>query len=261
MAQMINGEDKKTHMETRQLHGTPYQVVVQKNHAYNLDTILLAHFSSSRIKKAKKIVDIGTGNGVLMLYLSLHTKSKMIGYDIVQSHIEIANQNIVMNHLDTQIQAIHQDINTIDRCMCDAIISNPPYFKYHESSNIPTLQSRSLARFEMTLTVDDIFRVSSKSLKSKQSLLMIHRSERLDELIIKAEQSQFRLKEIQFIHTYHNVKSENMLLHFVKDALAEMTILPPLVLYDAPHLFSEQLKTIYEGVTYATEYIDSKRKT
>lgn len=235
-------------METRQLHGTPYQVVIQKNHAYNLDTILLAHFASTRIKKAKKIVDIGTGNGVLMLYLSLHTKSKMIGYDIVKSHIDIANQNILMNQLDTQIKAKHQDINTIDQLDCDAIISNPPYFKYRESSKISSIQSRSIARFEMNVTIDDIFKISSKALKSKQSLLIIHRSERLDELMIKAEQYKLRIKEIQCIHTYQNTNSENVLLHFVKDALPELTILPPLVLYDAPHQYSEQLKNIYEGV-------------
>ena len=133
---MSNEDSKKQTLETRKLHGTPYQVIVQKHHAYNLDTILLAHFASSRIKKSKKIVDLGTGNGILMLYLSLYTHASLTGYDITASHIEIANQNIEINQLDHQIKAIHKDITTIESFDCDTIITNPPYFKYQEHTNI-----------------------------------------------------------------------------------------------------------------------------
>ena len=239
-------------IKTRQLHGTPYQVIIQKHHAYNLDTILLAHFASSRIQKSKKIIDIGTGNGILMLYLSLYTKASLTGYDITASHIEIANQNIQLNHLENQIKAIHRDITTFDILECDTIITNPPYFKYQHHTNISKLPTRSVARFEITLTLKQVLELSSKSLKTKQSLLMIHRSERMDEIITVAKQYHLTIKEMQWIHPYVDQPSEVVLLHFVKDAKHELTVLPPLILYDAKHQFSTQLKNIYEGVSHVT---------
>lgn len=249
---MIHEASINASIETRQLHGTPYQVIVQKHHAYNLDTILLAHFASSRIQKSKKIIDIGTGNGILMLYLSLYTKASLIGYDITASHIDIANQNIQLNHLEHQIKAIHKDITTLDKLDCDTIITNPPYFKYQEHTNISKLPTRSIARFEITLTLNQVLELSSKSLKTKQSLFMIHRSERIDEIIILAKQYKLTIKEMQCIHPYIDHPSEVVLLHFVKDAKQDLIVLPPLILYDAKHQFSIQLKKIYEGVSHVT---------
>jgi tRNA1(Val) A37 N6-methylase TrmN6 len=249
---MSNEDSKKQPLETRQLHGTPYQVIVQKHHAYNLDTILLAHFASSRIKKSKKIVDLGTGNGILMLYLSLYTNASLTGYDITASHIEIANQNIEINQLDLQIKAFHKDITTMESFDCDTIITNPPYFKYQEHTNISKHPTRSIARFEITLTLNQVLGLSSKSLKTKQSLFMIHRSERIDEIITLAKQYQLTIKEMQCIHPYIDQPSEVVLLHFVKDAKHELLVLPPLILYDAKHQFSLQLEKIYEGVSHVT---------
>lgn len=249
---MIHEDSSNASIETRQLHGTPYQVIVQKHHAYNLDTILLAHFASSRIQKSKKIIDIGTGNGILMLYLSLYTKASLTGYDITASHIDIANQNIQLNHLEHQIKAIHKDITTLDILDCDTIITNPPYFKYQEHTNISKLPTRSIARFEITLTLNQVLELSSKSLKTKQSLFMIHRSERIDEILILANHYKLTIKEMQYIHPYVNQPSEVVLLHFVKDAKQELIALPPLILYDAKHQFSIQLKNIYEGVSHVT---------
>lgn len=249
---MIQAESKPSTLETRQLHGTPYQVIVQKHHAYNLDTILLANFASSRIQKSNKIVDLGTGNGILMLYLSLHTNAKLTGYDITEAHIKIANQNIDMNHLEHQITAIHKDITTLDRLDCDTIITNPPYFKYQPTTNISKHPTRSIARFEISLTINQVLALSSKSLKTKQSLFMIHRSERLDEIIMLAKSYNLTVKELQCIHPYLTEPSEVVLLHFVKDAKSDLNILPPLILYDSKHQFSSQLKKIYEGVSHAS---------
>ena len=242
-------------MKTRQLQGTPYEVVVQKLHAYNLDTILLANFASTRIKKSKKIVDLGTGNGVLMLYISLYTDAHMVGYDITPDLIDIANRNIKLNHLQHQIEAIEQDVTTLTMIDCDTIITNPPYFKYDSNTNVSTHESRTIARFEISMTIDTILALSSKSLKTKQSLLMIHRSDRLDEIMIKAQHVQLTLKEVQFIHPYQDKPSEVVLLHFIKDGKQALKVLPPMILYDTKHQLSLPLKNIYKGVSNVTEYI------
>ena len=239
-------------MDTRELHGTPYHVAVHKHHAYSLDTILLAYFASSRIHSASKIIDLGTGNGVLMLYMSLYTKAKITGYDITPSLVEVANENIKRNHLEHKINVIHQDIKTIESLECDCIISNPPYFKYQKETNISKVASRSIARFEIEMTIEDIFRIAKSSLKTKQSLIMIHRSERLDEFIIIANKYHMQLKEMRYVHAYKDKPSEVVLLHFIKNAKQELKVLPPLILYDAPHVFSSELQKIYQGDFHVT---------
>ena len=239
-------------MDTRSLHGTPYHVLMQKNNAYNLDTILLAYFASSRIRSATKIVDIGTGNGVLMLYMSLYTNAQLIGYDITQSLVDIANENIKRNQLEHKIKVVHQDIKTIETLECDCIITNPPYFKYQKETNISKVASRSIARFEIEMSIEGIFKLSNSSLKTKQSLIMIHRSERLDELILVASKYQMQLKEMRCVHAYKDKPSEVVLLHFVKDAKPELKLLPPLILYDEPHVFSSELQKIYQGDFHVT---------
>ena len=133
--------------------------------SFSLDSVLLPNFVTIN-KNVKKILDIGCGNAPIPLILSTKTKAEIIGVEIQKEVYELAKKTVAINNLDNQIKIINQDINEIYNDFLpdsfDIITCNPPFFKVKKDSNLNKSDYKTIARHEVTLKLDDIFKIASR---------------------------------------------------------------------------------------------------
>ena len=166
--------------------------IIQRPDMFNfsLDSTLLADFVIP-LGKTKKILDLGTGNAPIPLFLSLKTTAHITGIDIQEMSYDLARRSVELNNLQDQITIKRQDIKGLhkhyDNGEFDLITCNPPFFKYKETSNVNDSDYKTIARHEVLVTLEDIIIEAKRLLKTKGSLYMVHRTERLIEIIEAAQ--------------------------------------------------------------------------
>lgn len=235
----------------RTLLGSNLIIEQNQRDAFNLDTVLLANFALVPAK-TKCILDIGTGSGALMLYLSEKTRAKIIGVEIQESRYLQAVYNIELNDLMDQLTCVHQDIKTFQHKKVDYIISNPPFFKVNESSKLNQHEEHTIARHEMTLTLEDLAKHVSRLLKFGGKFSMIHRPERFAEIVETFNKYQLTIKRIRFVHPYIDKKPNHLLIEAVKNGHFGVVVEPPLIIYRDKHVLTEEMIKIYGGHHHVT---------
>lgn len=179
--------------------------IVQNTEWFNfsLDSILLARFISLRTN-TKKIMDLGTGNAPIPVILATMSKAKIYGVEIQKNIYDLAVKTVAINNLTDQINIINEDVKDIDRMFetdtFDVILSNPPYFKVNDSSLMNKNDLKTIARHEVLLTIEDILRVSRKLLKNNGLLGIVHRPERLLEILYKMREYNIEPKRLRFVY-------------------------------------------------------------
>ncbi len=192
---------------------------------FSLDAILLAEYT--KVKEDLKILDMCTGNGVVPLILSTKTNSEIVGFEIQEIIANIAKKSVQINKLDKQITIINDDIKNIQSYyktnFFDIITCNPPYFKKNSSlKNIN--EYKNIARHEIKIDLEEIFKLSYKNLKDNGILYLSHRPERLDEIITIAINNNMGVKEIVFIMTKNSENSSLILIKCVKNSKRSVKI-------------------------------------
>ena len=105
----------------------------------SLDSMLVADFVDTS-KVSGKIIDLGTGNAPIPLFLTLKTNSPIFAVDIQEDACKLARKSVEINGLENQITVINENIKDIYKKVghdeFEVVVSNPPYFKYIESSKV-----------------------------------------------------------------------------------------------------------------------------
>ena len=219
--------------------------IIQRNdhQNYTLDSRLLSDFC--RINRhVKKILDIGTGNAILPLLLSKKSKAEITGIEILKVSAELAVKNIELNKLSDRIKIINGDIKKWKDYFIpaefDQIVTNPPFFKYDgNEAQINDLEQLSAARHECHIKLEEIIQISSVLLKNRAYFTMVHRSERLAEILELLVKYKLEPKRIKFCHTKKGAPAKILLVEAVKGAEKSLVIESPLILPD-----------LYETETY-----------
>ena len=176
------------------------------NFKFSLDSILLAEFID--LENVNKIVDFCTGNAVIPLILSTKTKAKIYGIEYQKQIYDYALKSIKINNLNNQINIINADVKNINNlsnlAKPDIIVCNPPYFKYQQNSLINQNIAKTIARHEILIDLEDIIKQASNFLQTKKSFYLVHRSNRLDEIIILCHKYNLNVKKICFVFTKKN---------------------------------------------------------
>jgi tRNA1(Val) A37 N6-methylase TrmN6 len=235
----------------RTLLGTNLWIEQNSRQAFNLDTILLAHFAKVPAK-SKTVIDIGTGVGALILYLSQKTKANIIGVEIQENRYLQALKNIALNHLESKLSCIHQDIKHVDLKDVDYIVSNPPFFKVSEKANLNESEEEQIARHEIALTLDDLAKHASRILKFGGRFAMIHRPDRFAEITQVFSSYQLEIKRIRFVHPYIDEKPNHILIEAMKNGSPGMVVEPPLIVYIDKHILTKEMINIYGGIEHVT---------
>lgn len=215
---------------------------------YSLDSVLLADFSS--VRKNTKMIDLCTGNCPIPLILSDKIDNKIICVEIQEEVYNLGLESIKLNNLEDKIELLNMDAKDITKCFetdtFDLITCNPPYFKNNETSKKNSNDIKTLARHEVTITLEDIMKLSRKLLKNNGSLVMVHRVERLSEIIELSKKYNLEIKKIRFIYPKIDHEANMLLVEAVKNGKPGIKIMPPLIVHDEEGNYKEEIKKIFK---------------
>ena len=162
--------------------------IIQNNNGFcfGIDSVLLTDFART-IKNNSSIIDLGTGTGIIPILLTAKINAKkIIGIEIQEDVAEMAQRSITLNNLEEKIEIINDDIKVIDKKLgkgkYDVIITNPPYMKNNTGLKNEN-NSKLISRHEIECTIEDIARVSNSLLKDKGEVYMVHRPDRLMDIM------------------------------------------------------------------------------
>ena len=202
--------------------------IIQKvgGYKYGEDTILLFKlFQASLNKKNIKLLDIGTGNGILPILLSDNEfLSELVGIDIQKENIDRANKALQLNKIKKNIQFECIDIREYKKSnYFDVIISNPPYMD-DNGKKINENEHKAISRHEIKLSLNELISNAKRLLKPIGLLYFIHRTHRLVEIIKALDKNNFSIKKIIFIYSAQNNKSTMMFVEAVKGKKVKLEI-------------------------------------
>lgn len=202
---------------------------VDKSYSFGIDSILLANFA--KMKKNTSLIDIGAGSGILSLAsMAYYNLDKVYSIEIQEEKAHLLEENLALNSI-SNIEVINKDLNKCEfkENYIDYIITNPPYYK--KDHNIANKDYEFLvSRQEIAMTLEDIFDFSAKVLKDKGKLYMIHKPERLVDLIKLT--SSLKLKRVKFVQSHIKSKPVFILCEFVKNAREGLKFEDTLVIYE-----------------------------
>lgn len=211
--------------------------------SFSLDSVMLANFVDVRLADSK-IIDLGTGNGVIPLVLSMRTNKKIIGIEIQKKLSDLARKSICYNKLDDQIEIINIDMKDYVKpdviSKFDIITCNPPYFKYHEGNLMNKDIEKLIARHEVAITLSDILSISKKLLKDGGKLAIVHRADRLLEILNEFEQNNIVPKRLQFVYETVDKDAIIVLIEGVKHGRHGLKVESPFVLHNNDGTNTEQ---------------------
>ena len=216
---------------------------------FSLDSVLLANFVTLN-KKSTKIMDIGCGNAPIPLIMSTRTKASITGVEIQKEVYDLAKKSVKVNNLENQIEIINRDINDLynelESDSFDVITCNPPYFKYSESSNINDSKYKVIARHELMLDIPRLLKISKKLLKNNGILAIVHRPERLLDILLEMKENNIEPKRIQLIYPSKDKEANILLIEGTKNGNPGLKILPPIYAHDEDGNYTEQVKRYFE---------------
>lgn len=225
--------------------------IIQDNEMFNfsLDSILLPNFVKIN-KNINKILDIGCGNAPIPLILSTKTDAKIIGVELQKDVADIAKRNIELNKLTDQIEIINKDINEyaneLETDSFDVITCNPPFFKYTKTSNINDSDYKTIARHEITLNLEQIFKISKKLLKNNGIIGIVHRPDRLIDIIESMRKNNIEPKKIRFVYPKKDKEANILLIEGAKNGKPGIKIMPPLYAHNEDGTYSDEVKKMFE---------------
>ena len=224
--------------------------IVQNNEYFNfsLESILIPRFCI--LKKEMKIIDFCTGNAPIPLILSTLTDSEIIGVEVQKEIYALATESVKINGLEERISILNEDVKKLpdlfETDTFDLITCNPPYFKVNESSNLNDNYIKTVARHEVMLTLNDIFAVSRKLLKNNGSVVMVHRTDRLSEILTLMTNNNLQPKRIRFIYPKEGKESNLVLIDAKKNGKIGVKVLPPLYCHNDDGSYTSEVLKMFE---------------
>ena len=199
---------------------------------FGIDSVLLANFVSSNSSK-NVVVDLCSGTGVISVILTQKKKlHKIYAVELQDEMYNLLKRNIKLNNLEDCIYPFKANIKDyyLDKKV-DIVVCNPPYKEIGTGiKNENTV--KYIARHEKECTLEDVFKCSSKILKQKGKLYLVHKPQRLVDLIFLARKYNLEAKNIRFVYPKLNSSASIVLVEYVFCGGNEINVLPPLIEYD-----------------------------
>lgn len=225
--------------------------IIQRKDMFNfsLDSVLLSHFVFLSVK-TKSIVDFGTNNAAIPLILSTRTKAKVVGVEIQEEAVILAKKNILLNELTNQVKIVHEDINNYvkdNNEKFDVVICNPPFFKVKEKSNVNESPFLQIARHEIKINLEQIIKAASRILENNGRFAMIHRPDRLIEIIELMRKYKIEPKRLRFVHPKENTEANMLLIEGRFQGKSGLIIEKPIYAHNVDGSYSDEVKKMFLG--------------
>lgn len=216
---------------------------------FGTDAVLLAHFA--RAKKQHRVLDLGTGTGILpLLMTALFHPKHITGIEIQPNMADMAQRSVAYNGLEPHIEIATGDYTKPQTLralgLYDVVVCNPPYGKLgHGECSVDT--PHALARFEICADFSEICQSAQMALTSMGHFFCIHQTNRLMELLDTLHQSRLEPKRLRFVHGNPEKNASLVLIECIKGGKSGMKVESPLFLTDSQGKTSLTMERIYQG--------------
>lgn len=231
-----------------ELHRNGYIIIQDtKRFCFGMDAVLLSSFATA--KKGDKVFDIGTGTGIIPILMEAKTQAnEFFAIDIQEESVDMAKRSISLNNLEEKIKVYHLDIKNVfdkfEKNTFNVVTSNPPYMNMG-GGILNDFSPKAIARHEILCNLDDILKGASGLLKPKGKFYMVHRPNRLADIIEGFRKYKLEPKTIRFVQPYENKEPNMVLIEAVKNGGAMLKILPNLIVYNENKEYTKEIYDIY----------------
>lgn len=216
--------------------------------SFSTDALLLGHFT--KVKKRNCILDMCSGNGVIPLLLSAKGLNPITGVEIQPQLVDMARRSFAYNQLDDRITMLEMDINrlveTFQPASFDLVTCNPPYFKANQAHQ-HQIEAHKIARHEIFCTLDDCFRVAKHLLKEGGRIVMVHRAERLLDLLEAMRRHRIEPKQLHMVYSKPGQSAQTIVVEGRKGGRQGLKISPPFYVYDENQQYTPEMREVYYG--------------
>ncbi|KLU75497.1 tRNA1(Val) (adenine(37)-N6)-methyltransferase [Clostridium botulinum] len=223
--------------------------VIQKKDGFRfgIDAVLLANFAN--VKNGNRVVDLCSGTGIVPFIIAGKTKASSItGIEIQEDMVEMANRSIKFNELQEKIEFICEDLTNIDVMKkvpkADVVTVNPPY-KLYNSGIVNPSDKMAIARHEVCCNLEDVIIACRTLLKDNKRMYMVHRPDRLADIITLMRKNKIEPKRIQMVHPNTKKAPNIVLIEGQRDGGAFLKWEPPIYVYNDEGGYSDQIEAIY----------------
>jgi len=229
-------------------HGKIHILQPLRGYRFSVDSPLLADFIQT--KRSDDLLEMGTGNGIISLLLSIKSFRSITAIEIQNSLVLLAKKNVAMNHLEKKIHIVCADLRTFQASKkFDVVFSNPPYIRKNKG-NLSSLEEKSIAKHELKCNIFDIMQRTSEFLKQTGRAYFIFPMKRKEEFNKAADSARLRIHSTRPVCSTGG--SESNLFLCALDCTSESPIqLPSLVLFDEKGNHTPEAEAIFSGRNHA----------
>ncbi len=224
---------------------------------FGIDAVLLTGFA--KIKPGAKVLDMGTGTGIIPILLEAKTEAAhLTGLEIQEESADMARRSVSLNDLDTKIDIVNGDIKEAStifgKGVFDVVTCNPPYMIGAHGLTGEN-DRKTIARHEVLCTFDDVAREAAAVLKPGGTFYLVHRPFRLVELFLTMSKYHLEPKRMKLVHPFVDKEPNMVLIEAKKGGNSRIAVESPLIVYKEPGVYTDEIYDIYKP----EEYDDRKR--
>ena len=214
---------------------------------FGMDAVLLSGFA--RVPEGAKVLDMGTGTGIIPILLEAKTKaSHLTGLEIQPDSADMARRSVKLNHLEEKIDIVTGDIkeavSLFGAASFDVVTCNPPYMtEHHGLTNEYT--PKAIARHELLCNLEDVISRAAKLLKPGGSFSMVHRPFRLVDIMVLMREYKLEPKRMKLVYPFVDKEPNMVLIEACRGGKPRMTVEKPLIVYHEPGKYTDEIYDIY----------------
>ncbi len=225
-----------------------YQIIQNPaKFCFGMDAVLLSGFV--RVKPGAKVLDLGTGTGIIPLLVEAKTQAAQISaIEIQEESADMARRSVQLNGLEDRINIVTGDLREADKffdaASFDVVTCNPPYMIGQHGLPNPD-EPKAIARHEILCTLEDVVRTAARLLKPGGYFCMVHRPFRLAEIVTVMTEYKLEPKRMKFVYPYVDKEPNMVLVEGCRGGKPRMTVEKPLIVYKEPNVYTDEIYDVY----------------
>lgn len=224
-----------------------YKVIQDKRgFCFGSDAVLLSRFTAQTLKKGVRMLDMCSGTGIVAVLVKGLAQPGMIDtIELVPQVAEMAERTMKLNGLENEIRVNCGNLKDAPQIFgkrsFDVITCNPPYMNAGGGIVNPK-DLLAVARHEIECTLDDIIRVSKSLLKPCGKLYMVHRADRMCDVIDTMRKYRIEPKRLRIVYPSLESAASLILVEGAENGKPQLKLEPPLLMYDENGNYLQSLK-------------------
>ena len=221
------------------LHRNGYQIIQDpKRFCFGMDAVLLSGFAT--VKEGERVLDLGTGTGIIPILLEAKTKGlHFTGLEVQPQSADMARRSVLLNGLGEKVSIVEGDIKeakvVFGAQSFDVVTSNPPYMNSNHGL-VSNVSAKAIARHEILCTLDDVVKAASDCLKVGGRFYLVHRPHRLVEIISACTKYKLEPKRMRMVQPYEGKEPNMVLMECIKCGGSMIKAEPRLIVYESTNV-------------------------